>query len=143
MSRTTSRRSRVPIALASLAIAMAGLGTASPARAATTCVTWSSGARVCAAPSTDFPGATGWYGFAGSRSCASSPLIAPDQPVCMMGIGRVPAWRLQNGAWLRTTLAPGTRTYVHPYAGAWRWVWTQRTGWLAINASALELTWRQ
>ena len=44
-----------------------------------------------------------------------------------------PAWRWTGTTWQSTTVRHGTSAYVYPYAGSWHWIWTQRTGWLAID----------
>ena len=50
-----------------------------------------------------------------------------------------PAWRWTGSAWTRASLATSTQVYVWPYATGWSWVWTQRTGWLAMQDEHLVI----
>jgi hypothetical protein len=34
----------------------------------------------------------------------------------------------------------GRQVYVWPFAGAWSWVWTQQTGWLAIQSRSVLIS---
>ncbi len=43
-----------------------------------------------------------------------------------------PAWRW-TGSWSGTSVWGGTQVYIYPYAVGWSWIWTQRTGWLAMQ----------
>jgi hypothetical protein len=52
------------------------------------------------------------------------------------------AWRWSGSSWSQTSIAGGTQVYAYPYSGAWHWIWTQRTGWLAIETSKLETGYR-
>lgn len=54
---------------------------------------------------------------------------------CPTGHG---AWRWSGYAWQSTSIAGDSRVYAYPYSGPWHWIWTQRTGWLAIETSKLE-----
>lgn len=53
----------------------------------------------------------------------------------MIGCGptTAAAWRWSGTSWSQAGLFRGQYVYVHPYSGAWRWVWTQQTGWLAMS----------
>jgi hypothetical protein len=48
------------------------------------------------------------------------------------------AWRWSGTAWSQSSVSGGTQVYAYPYSGAWHWIWTQRTGWLAIETNKLE-----
>lgn len=63
------------------------------------------------------------------------PAIYPS--TCATG-GTATAWRWANGAWSQTRIAGGTQVYAWPYTGSWHWIWTQPTGWLAIQTSTLD-----
>lgn len=41
-------------------------------------------------------------------------------------------------AWQSASLSQGW-VYVYPFSGAWRWAWTQQTGWVAIRGGRFEL----
>jgi hypothetical protein len=43
-------------------------------------------------------------------------------------------WNATTRSWARTTLNENTRVYAWPFATGWSWVWTQSTGWLAIQS---------
>jgi hypothetical protein len=47
------------------------------------------------------------------------------------------AWRWNGSTWSSVRLSGGLQVYVYPYSAPWHWVWTQKTGWLAIQNSAL------
>lgn len=49
------------------------------------------------------------------------------------------AWRWNGATWTGTFIGWETQVYVYPYSAPWSWVWTQRTGWLAIRTSDLQL----
>jgi hypothetical protein len=48
------------------------------------------------------------------------------------------AWSWTGTAWRQTSLRQGW-AYVYPYTGAWRWAWTQETGWVAVSGGRFEL----
>jgi hypothetical protein len=48
------------------------------------------------------------------------------------------AWRWTGAAWSRASISQGW-VYVYPYTGEWRWAWTQRSGWVAMNTGRFEL----
>lgn len=48
------------------------------------------------------------------------------------------AWRWTGRRWMQSSLNQGW-VYLYPYAGDWRWAWTQRTGWLAVSGGRFEL----
>lgn len=65
--------------------------------------------------------------------------ICPPGAMCIWsGEIRVPAWRW-NGAWNATTVDTGTRVWIYPFSGEWRWIWTSSTGWLAMQQDRLLL----
>lgn len=45
------------------------------------------------------------------------------------------AYRWTGYSWARTTLAHNTMVYAYPYGSGWHWVWTERTGWLAVRTA--------
>ena len=47
------------------------------------------------------------------------------------------AWRWSGSSWQQANIDKGVRVYVYPYSGTWHWIWTQRTGWLAIENAKL------
>lgn len=64
------------------------------------------------------------------------PAIFPVPASCYRPRSIV-AWQWTGRSWARSSLAAGTRVYAYPYSGSWHWVWTQRTGWLAVQRSDL------
>lgn len=48
------------------------------------------------------------------------------------------AWSWTGTAWKPSSLRQGW-VYVYPYTGAWRWAWTQDTGWVAVTGGRFEL----
>lgn len=49
-----------------------------------------------------------------------------------------PAWSWTGSAWRQSSLRQGW-VYVYPYTGAWRWAWTQQSGWVAISGGRFEI----
>ena len=58
-------------------------------------------------------------------------------PAGMVGVtctpGSAAAWRWNGYSWSQQHIMRDQMVYVAPFSGQWRWVWTQRTGWLAIT----------
>ena len=52
------------------------------------------------------------------------------------------AWRWSGYSWSRSSIGGSTQVYAYPYSGAWHWIWTQHSGWLAIETSKLETGYR-
>lgn len=52
------------------------------------------------------------------------------------------AWRWTGKTWQSVRIDDGIDVYVYPYSSPWHWVWTQQTGWLAIQNSSLESGYR-
>ena len=48
------------------------------------------------------------------------------------------AYRWTGSGWQATRIGGGIDVYVYPYSSPWHWIWTQQTGWLAIQNSSLE-----
>ncbi|MCW2922740.1 MAG: hypothetical protein JWM98_144 [Thermoleophilia bacterium] len=48
------------------------------------------------------------------------------------------AWRWTGSTWQSTKIAWGSQVYYYPYTGSWAWIWTQGTGWLAVQRSDLS-----
>ena len=48
------------------------------------------------------------------------------------------AWSWNGSAWSQRQLRGGW-VYVYPYSGAWRWAWTQESGWVAISGQRFEI----
>jgi hypothetical protein len=44
-----------------------------------------------------------------------------------------PAYRWSGGKWESARITAGIDVYVYPYSSPWHWIWTQRTGWLAVQ----------
>ena len=51
-------------------------------------------------------------------------------------------WRWGGSAWTAYTIRGGTSVYAYPYSGSFHWIWTQRTGWLAIQSADLDTGYR-
>lgn len=86
-------------------------------------------------PRVVFPHHKGWVKVNdGLRAC---PMIYPTPSYCYQP-AQVPAWRWTGRYWNATTITGGTWVYAHPYSGDWHWIWTQRTGWLAIKRTNLN-----
>ena len=47
------------------------------------------------------------------------------------------AWRWTGSTWARAYVWNGAQVYVWPYGGGWSWIWTQQTGWLALQSNVL------
>jgi hypothetical protein len=129
-----------------LLAALALVGTsATTAHAQTSCAT-EGGVRWCNTVSTTYPNTTGWYGYVGlgGGPCNSNPR-GTTFPDGVMGVCVVPApevvWKWTSAGWSRSSLAVGTRAYVHPYTKEWRWIWVDGS-WYAIDARRLTLEWR-
>lgn len=85
-------------------------------------------------PTTVLPNKVGWVKTAPVISCMA---LTPE----CMNAGHT-AYRWTGYSWQRTRIAGGIDVYVYPYSSPWHWIWTQRTGWLAIPNSALETGYR-
>jgi hypothetical protein len=49
-----------------------------------------------------------------------------------------PAWFWTGRSWVQVRIPGGTHAWAVPYSRPYHWIWTQRTGWLAIQTSSLE-----
>jgi hypothetical protein len=52
------------------------------------------------------------------------------------------AYRWTGAAWQKQSLSEcgGPRqVYVYPYAAGWSWIWSQQTGWLAVQSSLVQI----
>lgn len=76
----------------------------------------------------------GWVSVRENRICSA------DFPASICGSTSHMAWRWSGSAWSAVSIAGGTHVFAYPYAGTWHWIWTQRTGWLAIQTHNLEAT---
>jgi hypothetical protein len=75
----------------------------------------------------------GWVNVkSGPRICTT------DYPSSYCGTSPATAWRWSGRSWSQVSISAGTQVYAYPYTGAWHWIWTQRTGWLAIQTANLE-----
>jgi hypothetical protein len=72
------------------------------------------------------------------RAC---PAIYPAPAYCSAP-ARVTAWQWTYSGWQQSSIGGGTRVYAWPYSGQWHWIWTQQTGWLAIETARLETGYR-
>ena len=52
------------------------------------------------------------------------------------------AWRWTGSQWSTAQVNSGSQVYAYPYSGAYHWVWTSRTGWLAMQTADLETGYR-
>ncbi len=157
-----SRHVRWGMLLAVLSCTLLALP-AAPATAATTCKDYNEyrgvtpsllDVRICAAPASDFRGHAGWGRILDNRSlgsiCGAFMMLPLDidepQPRCPVRMPEpVISWTWSGTAWtseLLTSLAPGARVYVYPYAAGWRWVWTKETGWRVMDERDLGFRWR-
>ena len=87
-------------------------------------------------PTVVLPSHTGWvYTRRQPTFCSASyPARCSQSPIS--------AWRWTGYSWTSSSLAGGTQVYAYPYSGEWHWVWTQRTGWLAVKTSVLDTGYR-
>lgn len=76
---------------------------------------------------------TGQQGWVKTRPVMTCMAMTPE----CMNAGHT-AYRWTGRSWVAVTLRGGIDVYVYPYQSPWHWIWTQRTGWLAIQNSALE-----
>ncbi|MCW2924644.1 MAG: hypothetical protein JWM98_2048 [Thermoleophilia bacterium] len=103
----------------------------------------------CYAPATAYPNQVGPYAWVGNPgTCGIEPYrgYLGNQPTAQCFVSpRYTGWSWTNGAWKSVTLAGGTTGYLYPYAGApaWRWVYTPRTGWVAVQASDVGIVWTE
>lgn len=52
----------------------------------------------------------------------------------------LPVYQWTGTAWRTTSLSTNhRRVWVAPYASGWSWIWTQQTGWLAVQSSFLHV----
>ena len=61
----------------------------------------------------------------------------PDGAATTADCKSLSAWRWTGRTWQAQALYDcydGTQVYAYPYAAGWTWIWTQRTGWLAIQS---------
>jgi hypothetical protein len=70
-----------------------------------------------------------------ARAC---PAIYPAPSYCYNRISFKTAYRWTGRSWVPQSIAGGTQVYIYPYTGSWAWIWTQRTGWLAIQRGELS-----
>ncbi len=90
-------------------------------------------------PNLVLPSHVGWvYVKNEPRIC---PAIYPAPAYCSQP-STVTAYRWTGTLWQSLSLVGGTSVYVYPYSAPWHWVWTQRTGWLAIHNSYLDTGYR-
>jgi hypothetical protein len=54
------------------------------------------------------------------------------------------AWRWTGRAWQQHPINECSgglgAVYVYPYAAGWSWIWTQRTGWLAVRSNLVVVS---
>lgn len=82
---------------------------------------------------------TGWvYVRQAPRAC---PAIYPQPAYCSTP-SSVAVWRWTGRTWTQAWVSEGAQVYAYPYASGWHWIWTSRTGWLAIQTSQLETGYR-
>jgi hypothetical protein len=64
-------------------------------------------------------------------------ICATSNPPRCTDSSTVQAWRWTGTRWSATRIGENASVYAYPYSGSWEWIWTQRTGWLAIQRSSL------
>lgn len=50
----------------------------------------------------------------------------------------VSAYRWSGRAWQHTRVSWSRDVYAYPYTRGWHWIWTQHTGWLAMQTRELQ-----
>lgn len=156
-----ARRSGIIFTLLALMSLLQLVG-ASSASAATTCRHYDGfrgdagllrNINLCAAPASDFPGYTGWGRVV--RQYSTHPDVCGfslfpydiDEPQPLIAcVAMLPppvaTWRWTGSGWIRGgALHPGDKAYFAPYAAGWRWAWTQRTGWVALDTRHAAFRW--
>ena len=107
--------------------------------------------RICAAPASDYPRYAGWGRIVTKFTTDKDPCgfnlfpydIDDPQPMiaCIAMVRPVQAWKWTSSGWKSAEAYPGQQVYVYPYATGWRWVWTQETGWLAVQEQHVAYRW--
>ena len=80
-------------------------------------------------PSVVLPSHEGWVNV---RARTNSDICG------IVGPCGVSAWRWSGYQWTQTRVLWGSQVYAYPYTGDWHWIWTSRTGWLAIKRAELD-----
>ncbi|MCW2928288.1 MAG: hypothetical protein JWM86_2256 [Thermoleophilia bacterium] len=80
-------------------------------------------------PNVVLPSHQGWVQVRARGNYDTCGIVGP------CGVG---AYRWSGTQWNATKIGWGTQVYAYPYSGDWMWIWTQRTGWLAIQRGDLE-----
>ena len=88
-------------------------------------------------PSVVLPSTKGWVYVRGADAVRACPAVWPTPRSCYVQPSKV-AWRWDGASWNQVSIAAGTSVYAWPYASGWHWIWTERTGWLAIRSSDLD-----
>ncbi len=76
---------------------------------------------------------SGQVGWVKTRSTIHCMAMTPG----CLAPGTHQAWRWNGSSWQSARVLENTDVYVYPYSAPWHWIWTQQTGWLAIQNSAL------
>lgn len=79
-------------------------------------------------PNTVLANHEGWVKTRPLASC-----LALSCPVAMHQ-----AYQWTGREWRSVWLNSGIDVYVYPYSSPWHWVWTRKSGWLAVPNSSLE-----
>lgn len=74
----------------------------------------------------------GWVETRATVQCAAAPCPGSS----------LQAYYWSGRAWYSYPIAGGQQVYAWPYTGEWHWIWTQRTGWLAIQTRLLDTGYR-
>jgi hypothetical protein len=153
-----------------ISVALVQLGTAHSAQAATLCknydgysseiISTPKAGRLCAAPSTDYPSYRGWV-----RITDGNPIVNSNPSVCgfslfpydsddirpLMACPAIagpfaPTWKWTGTRWVADGATgmhfmAGSRAYVYPMSGSWRWIWNEQDGWRAVEARWVALRW--
>ncbi|MCW2925141.1 MAG: hypothetical protein JWM98_2545 [Thermoleophilia bacterium] len=90
-------------------------------------------ATTIAAPSSVGPNFQGWTKLQSGYTSCGYDIGTGSVTTCRPE--RYPAYEWTASGWQSRTLAADTWVYVYPYAAGYSWVYTQRTGWYAIQRS--------
>jgi hypothetical protein len=100
--------------------------------------------RLCTYKAADYPGYKGYAKY-GETGCGPQLPLDVDEEYPRDQIACAPPaprneWRWSVDGWVRDLMAQGTRTYVYPFSGSWRWAY-QHNQWFAVQASTLTIYW--
>jgi hypothetical protein len=113
-------------------LAMTATAAAAPADAsAVTCLPSSNITNSCMGYQTAGVNHKGWV-YLNLNYC-------PPGALCRMSYREsIDAWHWTGTRWTQSSVKGGW-VYVYPYSGQWRWVWTQASGWVALDSGRFEI----